>query len=82
MRDEEGRIIETPRKMMKRVARAVAEVDARYGKDVDKAYSEFYEMLTSLLFAQFPYFDECRNSSGAAFGLLCFTSRRFHRIHI
>jgi ribonucleoside-diphosphate reductase alpha chain len=50
LRDEEGRIIETPRKMMKRVARAVAEVDARYGKDVDKAYSEFYEMLTSLYF--------------------------------
>lgn len=50
LRDEEGRIIETPRKMMKRVARTVAEVDARYGKDVDKAYSEFYEMLTSLYF--------------------------------
>ncbi len=25
-------------------------MDARYGKDVDKAYSEFYEMLTSLYF--------------------------------
>jgi len=50
LRDEEGRIIETPREMMRRVAKAIAQVDARYGEDVEKTCSEFYEMLTSLYF--------------------------------
>ncbi len=50
LRDEEGKIIETPREMMKRVAKAIARVDARYGEDEEKAYSEFYEMLASLYF--------------------------------
>ncbi|HPU08136.1 MAG TPA: adenosylcobalamin-dependent ribonucleoside-diphosphate reductase [Candidatus Atribacteria bacterium] len=50
LRDEEGEIIETPRGMMRRVAKAMAEVDARYGENVDKTYSEFYDMLTSLYF--------------------------------
>ncbi len=50
LRDEEGKIIETPRGMMRRVAKAMAEVDARYGENVDKTYSEFYDMLTSLYF--------------------------------
>jgi len=50
LRDEEGEIIETPRGMMRRVAKAIAEVDARYGENVDKTYSEFYDMLTSLYF--------------------------------
>lgn len=50
LKDSEGRVIETPRKMMERVARAIAEVDREFGEDPSKTYEEFLELLTSLVF--------------------------------
>ena len=51
-RDAEGRVIETPARMFRRVADAVAAVDERYdGPAVArKSADRFYEMMTSLAF--------------------------------
>ena len=57
---------------MRRVAKAIAEVDARYGENVDKTYSEFYDMLTSLYFLpNSPTLMNAGTPLGAAFSLLC-----------
>lgn len=50
LKDTEGQVIETPRKMMERVARSIAEVDKSFGEDASKSFEEFLELLTSLLF--------------------------------
>lgn len=50
LKDSDGRVIETPRKMMERVARAIAEVDKEFGEDWLKTYDEFIELLMSLTF--------------------------------
>ncbi|WP_250868771.1 vitamin B12-dependent ribonucleotide reductase [Methanococcoides seepicolus] len=50
LKDEEGNIIETPTGMFKRVAKAVAPVDKRYGGDVKKTEEEFYRMMAGLEF--------------------------------
>lgn len=50
LKDSDGQVIETPRKMMERVARAIAEVDKEFGEDWLKTYDEFLELLTSLTF--------------------------------
>lgn len=50
LKDGEGRVIETPRKMMERVARSIAEVDKEFGEDPSRTYEEFLELLTSLVF--------------------------------
>lgn len=50
LKDSDGQVIETPRKMMERVARAIAEVDNEFGEDWLKTYDEFLELLTSLTF--------------------------------
>ncbi|MCS7202834.1 MAG: vitamin B12-dependent ribonucleotide reductase [Thermodesulfovibrio sp.] len=52
-KDEEGRIIETPEELFQRVAKAIAEIDANYGKserEVNKTKEDFYELMTSLKF--------------------------------
>jgi len=52
-KDEEGNIIETPEELFRRVATAIAQIDALYGKsekEVNKTKEEFYELMTSLLF--------------------------------
>lgn len=52
-KDEEGRIIETPEELFRRVAIAVAQVDAFYGKsetEVTKTKEIFYELITTLRF--------------------------------
>ncbi|MEJ5227400.1 vitamin B12-dependent ribonucleotide reductase [Thermodesulfovibrio sp.] len=52
-KDEEGRIIETPEELFRRVATSIAEVDALYGKtekEVSKTKESFYELITSLRF--------------------------------
>ena len=50
VKNEEGEVQETPKAMMKRVARAVAEADRLYGQDVSESYEKFYHLLTSLEF--------------------------------
>ena len=49
-KDAAGEVVETPREMFERVARAVAEPDAEYGGDVDEAHSLFYRAMTDLEF--------------------------------
>jgi ribonucleoside-diphosphate reductase alpha chain len=52
-KDEEGKIVETPEDLFRRVARSIAVADAQYGKsfdDVAKLERDFYQMLTSLEF--------------------------------
>jgi ribonucleoside-diphosphate reductase alpha chain len=51
-RDDEGRIIETPEDLFRRVARSVAEVDAKYDAGADRARREdvYFDMLASLSF--------------------------------
>jgi len=52
-KNEEGRVIETPEDLFRRVAKCVAAADLRYGKSqdkVEKVEQEFYGMLTSLEF--------------------------------
>ncbi|MBI4276743.1 adenosylcobalamin-dependent ribonucleoside-diphosphate reductase [Candidatus Uhrbacteria bacterium] len=52
-RDESGQIMETPEQMFDRVARTLAEVERRYGKndnEVRKLRQEFYDIITSLEF--------------------------------
>ncbi|MEW6066895.1 MAG: vitamin B12-dependent ribonucleotide reductase [Nitrospirota bacterium] len=52
-KDEEGKVIETPEELFRRVARAIAAADKFYGKtesEVRGTEEEFYQMLTSLEF--------------------------------
>lgn len=50
LKDGEGRVVETPREMMQRVARAVALVERDYGGNEEKVSEEFSQLLTELLF--------------------------------
>lgn len=51
LKDDEGNIVETPGRMMKRVAKAVAKADQQYEKGAAKKTQEvFYDMLSSLDF--------------------------------
>ena len=52
MKDEEGRIIESPRAMFRRVAKAVAEADLLYneGQNTKKLEEEFFRLMTDLEF--------------------------------
>ncbi len=52
-RDESGKVIETPEELFRRVAKAVASADFKYGSsenDVHALEERFYEMMTSLSF--------------------------------
>ncbi|MGD0283898.1 MAG: vitamin B12-dependent ribonucleotide reductase [Dissulfurispiraceae bacterium] len=52
-RNEEGRVIETPEELFRRVASHVASADAVYGKsdaEVKRTEEEFYDLVTSLYF--------------------------------
>ncbi len=53
LRDENRNIIETPSQLFRRVARAIAEVEKRYGKSdeyVKELEEKFYELMTSFKF--------------------------------
>src|SRR5262245_48801275 len=50
IKDETGTVIETPDEMFHRVARNLAEAEARWGGDVDLWESRFYTMMRSLKF--------------------------------
>uniref|UniRef100_A0A7C4X8J6 Vitamin B12-dependent ribonucleotide reductase n=1 Tax=candidate division WOR-3 bacterium TaxID=2052148 RepID=A0A7C4X8J6_UNCW3 len=50
LHDSSGRTVETPAEMFKRVARAIAMVDANYGEDEKRSEEEFYKMMINLEF--------------------------------
>jgi len=50
LKDENGNIIETPDNLFKRVAKAIAEVDRRYGGNILKTREEFYKIMSRLEF--------------------------------
>lgn len=50
LKDEKGRVIETPRGCFVRVAKAISSIDKKYGKDSKKSFSEFFDLLSKLIF--------------------------------
>ncbi|MBW2966978.1 adenosylcobalamin-dependent ribonucleoside-diphosphate reductase [Candidatus Woesearchaeota archaeon] len=50
LKDDDGNVIETPAQMFRRVARAIASVESRYGNDPKKVEEEFYTHMSSLDF--------------------------------
>ncbi|MBD3304417.1 adenosylcobalamin-dependent ribonucleoside-diphosphate reductase [Candidatus Woesearchaeota archaeon] len=50
LKNEQGKIIETPARMFKRVAKAVSQAETNYKKSTSKAEKEFYEILSKLEF--------------------------------
>ncbi len=50
LRDEEGKIIESPGEMFRRVAHAIASVEEKYGGDVDRTEEDFFGMMSRLEF--------------------------------
>src|SRR3989339_458697 len=50
MKDEDGKIIETPRQMLERVAKAIASIDKTYNNNVQQTTEEFFQILESLDF--------------------------------
>jgi len=52
-KDEEGKVVETPEDLLRRVARSIASADLQYRKspeEVEALENEFYQMLSSLVF--------------------------------
>ena len=51
LKDDEGKVIESPAGMFKRVAKAIAAVERKYGvKDYGELEAGFYEMMANLEF--------------------------------
>ncbi len=50
LKDEEGRVRETPTQMFRRVAKAIATPDAKYGGDVTASEDKFYKIMTNFEF--------------------------------
>ena len=50
LKDEAGNIIETPTQMFRRVAKTIAEPDARYGQDPNKTEETFFFAMRNLMF--------------------------------
>ncbi len=49
-KDENGNLTETPEGMFRRVAKAIASADAKYGGDAQASERTFYDMMSSLRF--------------------------------
>ncbi|HXX56426.1 MAG TPA: vitamin B12-dependent ribonucleotide reductase [Thermodesulfovibrionales bacterium] len=52
-KDENGKIVDNPEEMFRRIAKAIASADLRYGRSPDevaKTEEEFYDLMTSLVF--------------------------------
>jgi ribonucleoside-diphosphate reductase alpha chain len=49
-KDDQGKVVESPENMFRRVAKAVAQADSTYGEDVDATAEAFYDLMTSLRF--------------------------------
>ena len=73
-KDSQGKLIETPEKMFRRVAQHIAKAEKNYGADdarVKDVEDVFYSLMTQVrLSAQFPHADERRPAPGPAGGLL------------
>jgi len=50
LKDEDGNIVETPTQMFRRVAKTIAEQDARYGMNPKKTEEEFFTAMRNLVF--------------------------------
>ena len=53
IRDEQGKIIETPGQLFSRVARLVASIEANYGSnetEVEQWHKKYYDLMASLKF--------------------------------
>ncbi|MEM3579202.1 MAG: vitamin B12-dependent ribonucleotide reductase [Candidatus Bathyarchaeia archaeon] len=50
LKDENERVIETPAKMFRRVAKAIARMDRKYGEDPRESEETFYKMMARLEF--------------------------------
>jgi ribonucleoside-diphosphate reductase alpha chain len=50
LKNEQGKIIETPARMFQRVAKTAAQAEANYKKSTSKAEKEFYDVLSKLEF--------------------------------
>ncbi len=50
LKDENGKVIESPDQMFRRVAHDIALADEKYGEDAKKTEKEFYEIMSKLLF--------------------------------
>jgi ribonucleoside-diphosphate reductase alpha chain len=50
LRDETGKIIETPGRLFQRVAKAIAAPESLYGGDVKKTEKEFFDLMSKLEF--------------------------------
>jgi ribonucleoside-diphosphate reductase alpha chain len=50
IRDEAGRIIESPAELIKRVAHSIAAVDSNYGGDPARTEEEFYQLMANMEF--------------------------------
>lgn len=50
LRDEKGKIIETPAQMFRRVAKAVAAVEKKYGSNPNKMKRQFFNLMSRLEF--------------------------------
>ena len=78
-KDKQGNVSETPDELFRRVARAIAEPDKKYGASVDdikELEDKFYNLIASLEFMpNSPDPDECRATAGTAFGLFCSAHR-------
>jgi len=50
LKDERGKIIETPKEMFKRVAHAVAQAEEKYDGDIESTATQFYNIMSRLEF--------------------------------
>ncbi|MCD6171454.1 MAG: vitamin B12-dependent ribonucleotide reductase [Thermoplasmata archaeon] len=50
LKDENGKVVETPDQMFRRVAHDISLADEKYGEDAKKTEKEFYEIMSDLLF--------------------------------
>lgn len=50
LQDSKGKPVESPAEMFRRVAKAIAQVDANYNEDANKSEEEFYQVMANLEF--------------------------------
>jgi len=50
LRNDDGKVIETPDKMFKRVAKAISAADKKYKENASKSEKEFYSLMSNLEF--------------------------------